>query len=118
MVLITLFALISAGAVSAVDTNNTTLPDPLNTRTNISYITIQSAIDDPLTLNGDTINVEPGTYTENVVVNKNLTIRATGPNTIVNGSFTITAAGSGSTIQGFTINNVTKTIYSVRTLTV
>jgi uncharacterized repeat protein (TIGR01451 family) len=53
--------------------------------------------------------VEPGTYNENVVVNKNLTIRATGPNTIVNGSFTITATGSGSTIQGFTINNATKT---------
>jgi uncharacterized repeat protein (TIGR01451 family) len=107
--LITLFAIISASAVSAADTNNTTLPDPLNTRTEISYITIQSAIDDPLTLDGDTIDVEPGTYNENVVVNKNLTIRATGPNTIVNGSFTITATGSGSTIQGFTINNATKT---------
>jgi uncharacterized repeat protein (TIGR01451 family) len=107
--LITLFAIISASAVSAADTNNTTLPDPLNTRTEISYITIQSAIDDPLTLDGDTIDVEPGTYNENVVVNKNLTIRATGPNTIVNGSFTITATGSGSTIHGFTINNATKT---------
>lgn len=114
--LITLFTLIIAGSVSAAnnatsesitnDTNESTviLPDPYNTRTGISYTTIQSAIDDPLTLNGDTIEVEPGTYTENVIVNKNLTIIATGPNTIVNGSFTITAAGSGSTIQGFTVN--------------
>ncbi len=112
LTLIAMFTIISSGTVSAVDTNNTTLPDPLNTRTNISYTTIQSAIDDPLTLNGDTIDVEPGTYTEKVVVNKNLTIRATGPNTIINGSFTITATGSGSSIRGFTINNVNNTLFS------
>ena len=86
------------------------IPDPYNTRTEISYTTIQAAINDPLTLNGDTIWVQPGTYTENVIVNKRLTIipwpgmpgTVTIDATGTSGScFRITAAGSGSTIQGF-----------------
>lgn len=72
-----------------------------------TYQTIQNAIDNSNTLDGDVINVYPngtGVYTENVVVNKNLTIKANSSGTVVNGSFTVTSAGSGSTIQGFTIN--------------
>ncbi|KXK36997.1 MAG: fibronectin type III domain-containing protein [Bacteroidetes bacterium OLB9] len=56
-------------------------PDGLlvtNARTGINYCTIQSAIDDAQTLDGDTLNVGPGTYVENVIVNKELTIL--GPN--------------------------------------
>ena len=72
-----------------------------------TYQTIQNAIDNSNTLDGDVINVYPngtGVYTENVIVNKNLTIKANSSGTVVNGSFTVTSAGSGSTIQGFTIN--------------
>ena len=89
------------------------IPDPYNTRTGISYVTIQAAISDPLTVNGDTIWVQPGTYPESVTVNKRLTIipwpGMLGTVTIdVSGipqssGFLITAGGSGSTIQGFTI---------------
>lgn len=49
-----------------------------NTTTGITYCSIQSAIDAPLTLSGHTLNVAAGTYAENVVVNKSLTIN--GPN--------------------------------------
>lgn len=77
------------------------------------YNTIQSAIDNANTLDGDVINVHSGTYTEDVVVNKKLTIKAnTGDEvelkaaktgfTVVNDT---TGDGSGSTIDGFKINS-------------
>ncbi|MBU4534271.1 MAG: hypothetical protein KKF16_00225 [Euryarchaeota archaeon] len=86
-------------------TSEIPLPDPYNTRTQKSYLTIQEAIDDPLTLDGDTIQVEPGTYIEHVIVYKMLHIVATGPDTIVSGSFNITSTGNGSIIEGFIINS-------------
>lgn len=81
-------------------------PDPVNLRTQKGYSTIQEAIDDPATRNGDVILVEPGTYTENVVVNKSLgiissgtaTVQAANPNLPV---FTITAPFT--VISNFTI---------------
>lgn len=111
------------GTVSAEDSDNAAinetnltdpvekiaLPDPYNTRTGESFTTIQAAIDDADTQNGDTIQVEPGIYTEHVILNKMLNLIATGPNTIINGTLTITAQGSGSTVQGFTITNGTTT---------
>ncbi|NJD53620.1 MAG: PGF-pre-PGF domain-containing protein [Candidatus Methanoperedens sp.] len=47
-----------------------------NKNTGINYNTIQAAIDDPLTLDGHTILVDPVTYNENVIVGKRLTIRS------------------------------------------
>ncbi|BDZ71965.1 chitobiase/beta-hexosaminidase C-terminal domain-containing protein [Methanobacterium petrolearium] len=80
-----------------------------NINTGISYSSIQAAIDDPLTLNGHVIEVSNGTYTENVVVNKNLTILSSGNVTVqaLDSShpvFTINSGGSGSLIQGFIIS--------------
>ncbi len=82
-----------------------------NTRTNEGFETIQAAINDTDTLNNDTITLKDGTYIENVIVNKKLTIKpVTGENVIVeaadltNSVFTITSSGSGSTIQGLNIN--------------
>lgn len=77
------------------------------------YTNIQSAIDSTNTLDGDVINVHNGTYLEDVIVNKKLTLQANlgdeveiKPNnigfTIVNDS---TGDGSGSIIDGFIINN-------------
>lgn len=82
----------------------------LNSRTNESFNSIQAAIDDTDTLNGDIILLGDGTYTENIVVNKTVTIKPVlGENVTVNAAdteksvFLITSGGSGSTIQGLNI---------------
>lgn len=49
-----------------------------NTNTSETFCTIQAAIDDAQTVNGNTLSVGAGTYIENVVVNKSVTI--SGPN--------------------------------------
>ncbi len=77
------------------------------------YTTIQSAIDNGNTLDGDVINVHSGTYTEDVIVNKKLTIQANSGDEVqlqaTNTGFTVvndtTGDGSGSTIDGFNITN-------------
>lgn len=77
------------------------------------YTTIQSAIDNANTLDGDIINVHRGTYTEDVIVNKKLTIKANTGDEVeikaVNTAFTVVndsnGDGSGSIIDGFTIKN-------------
>ena len=72
------------------------------------YPTIQAAVDNATA--GDTITVRDGTYTENVRVNKQLTIRSeNGPaNCIVdasgNGS-AITLSADGITLEGFSAIN-------------
>ncbi len=94
----------------------------LNTRTNETYVTIQSAINNNLTLNGDTLIASAGTYAENVIVSKSLTILGPNANTnpcsgtrvaeavVVPATAAIASgeifhvAASNVTISGFTIN--------------
>ena len=45
-----------------------------NLDTGLNYTTIQEAIDAPETQNGHTVFVEEGTYYENVVINKSLSL--------------------------------------------
>ncbi|MBX7252164.1 MAG: right-handed parallel beta-helix repeat-containing protein [Candidatus Promineofilum sp.] len=45
-----------------------------NVNTAETFCTIQSAINDSDTINGHTLEVSPGTYAENVIVNKSVTI--------------------------------------------
>ncbi len=72
------------------------------------YATIQEAIDNENTHDGDVINVFSGTYTEDVLVDKNLTIQANGSNVEIKSTktgFTLVKGGNGSTIQGFQITS-------------
>jgi parallel beta-helix repeat protein len=87
-----------------------------NLNIGLNYSTIQAAIEDVETLDGHTITVDPGTYNENVVVNKQLTIRSTSGNpadTIGQASnpndhvFNISA--DYVNISGFTVKNATGT---------
>jgi parallel beta-helix repeat protein len=49
-----------------------------NTTTGLGYCSIQGAIDDAATLAGHTISIGPGTFRENVIVNKSLTLVGAG----------------------------------------
>ena len=55
-----------------------------NIRTSETFTTIQAAIDDPDTWDGDELLVSPGNYIENIVIDKSLTL--TGPKAGINGN--------------------------------
>jgi parallel beta-helix repeat protein len=85
-----------------------------NIDTGEGFYAIQAAIDAVNTTAGHTITVDPGTYNENVDVNKQLTIRSTSGNasdTVVNAAnstdhvFYVTA--NYVNITGFTVENAT-----------
>lgn len=97
----------------AINVGNELPVHNLNTGENFS--TIQEAIDDVNTSNGHTIKVDAGTYTENVIVSKSISlIGAHRDNTIIDGG------GSGDvirvivdyvTIRGFTVTNGKRGLY-------
>ncbi|MDH5779183.1 MAG: PQQ-binding-like beta-propeller repeat protein [Candidatus Bathyarchaeota archaeon] len=81
-----------------------------NLNTDLVYLTIQSAINSPETLDGHTIFVSSGTYYEKVVMNKTLTIIGEDrSNTIINGSglnYTgalVTIEADNVDLAGFTV---------------
>jgi parallel beta-helix repeat protein len=80
-----------------------------NLDTNLTYLTIQSAINAPETLSGHTISVRNGTYYENVIVNKTVTfVGESKERTIINGEGagnTITVSANDVVIRGFTVTN-------------
>lgn len=94
--------MILCGAVSAA--NYTVGPN-----STYNYTSISDAV--AAATGGDTIIVYPNNtnpYSENVVINQNLTLTANGHVTVqpadtAQNPFTINSGGSGSTIQGFTI---------------
>jgi parallel beta-helix repeat protein len=72
-----------------------------NINTGFSYATIQEAIDDNKTLDGHTIHVDAGTYNENVVVNKQLSLTGDGAEVTI-----ISAANLSGNAINITSNNV------------
>jgi parallel beta-helix repeat protein len=80
-----------------------------NINTGLGYAKVQEAINAPETLNGNTIFVESGTYYENVIVNKTLSlIGENTETTIIDGKRTgivVLVTASNVTVSGFTIKN-------------
>ncbi len=81
-----------------------------NNRTMESFSSIQDAINDPDTINGDTIIISEGIYIENIAIDKKLTIKsATGANVALKPKdpdksvILIVNPGSGTTIQDLNI---------------
>jgi parallel beta-helix repeat protein len=85
------------------------LPLPIhNINTGLNYTTIQEAINAPETLDGHTITVDAGTYYENIIINKTLTITGENKqNTIIDGN------GAGNAIY-ITANNVNITQFTIQ----
>lgn len=98
---------INGNAPNDVYLNSITVVPCINLRTGKFYFTIQDAINDAL--NGDTISVAPGTYYENLVVNRNINLTGAGKDkTIIDGQQkgpVITINDGAATIIGFTIRN-------------
>jgi parallel beta-helix repeat protein len=89
-------------------------PDGLhvhNLNTGLNYATIQEAIDANETSDGHTILVDAGTYYENVVVNKSVSLVGENKNnTVIDGNGnglmgTVWLQSDNSSITGFTIRN-------------
>jgi len=79
-----------------------------NVDTDLTYLTIQKAIDVPETSDGHTIEVKPGTYYEHVGVNKSLTLLGEGSDTTI-----IDGEGSGSIVV-VQANNVTISNFKIQ----
>ncbi len=79
----------------------------VNTTGSGDYTAIQAAIDNSST--GDTIIVDPGTYTENITISKSLQLVGSGPDaTVIEGegaSNVVFINASWVNVSGFNINN-------------
>lgn len=99
----------AARLVTDVATSTLTLPSIKTTNTNLgtSFCTLQQAIDFAATVAGHTITAQTGTYDEQVIVNKELTLDGVdSANTIV--AYTGTVAGSAvKSLFTITAQNVT-----------
>jgi parallel beta-helix repeat protein len=99
-------------SINAYDVDRFPLMQPygsvLNLDTNLTYLTIQDAIDASETLDGDTIFVKSGVYNEHVTVNKTLSLVGEDRNT------TIIDGGATGTVVTVEANNVTIAKFTVR----
>jgi parallel beta-helix repeat protein len=110
-----LFAFLTPSMKNAWVTQETSATPVHNINTGLNYTTIQAAIDDPQTLDGQTLMCDAGNYTENLKVYKSLTIIGAGaaltyiipaePNDTID-------VNASVTISGFTITS-TSGYYSV-----
>ncbi len=104
----------ASGNQATVQTMTYTLKLVKDVTTGKTYTSIQSAINDSTTTNGDVIQINNGIFTENIVINKRLTIKGLyGGNVLIqplnssNPIITINSNGSGSTLQLLTLQGST-----------
>jgi hypothetical protein len=98
---------------NGTDTRNINVGGGLvtNTNTGNTYCTIQDAIDDPATLAGHTITVAAGTFNEDLLINKSVTLQGAGiDNSIIdhsgnpgNGNAGVYITANDVTMKGFTV---------------
>lgn len=101
----------AAGNKAQVQTRTYKINLPvININTGKVYSTIKNAINDSLTINSHTLEIKSGTYKENIVINKKLTLRPISggsvtlqPASVMSDVIYIISGGNGTTIQGFTI---------------
>jgi rhodanese-related sulfurtransferase len=83
-----------------------------NVDTTYNYDTIQAAIDSALTMNGNTISVDNGTYHEHVIISKTLSIIGEDSlGTVIDGKGTATTiliTANNVTVENFTVQNGTR----------
>lgn len=81
----------------------------LNANTGLRYATIQEAIDADATLNGHVIHVDAGTYYENLVVNKSVSLIGENKlNAIIDGNASgsvVNITASNVSVAGFTVRS-------------
>jgi parallel beta-helix repeat protein len=81
----------------------------INNNNMLGYNTIQEAINSFATYQGDSLLVKPGTYQENIVITKPVTLTSQNSSTTIidgSGSGTVlTIATDNVTINGFTLQN-------------
>ena len=84
-------------------------PSVHNIDTGLDYFTIQDAINAQETTNGHTIKVDKGTYYENILVNKSVSLVGENKHdTIIDGNFTdnvVVITADNVNVTGFTIRN-------------
>jgi len=78
-----------------------------NLNTGLDYLTIQAAIDAPETLDGHTILVDPGSYSENLLISKSINLTGTDrSNTIIDEYVMLNVGAHNVTISRFTIKGI------------
>lgn len=88
-----------------------------NTDTGEIFCSIQSAIDDTDTVDGHTLEIDPGTYAENVVVDKVLTLNGAGNGTNPAVDTIITPSSPGVTITTGGTSAANRVVISNMTVT-
>jgi len=107
-----LLIIVGASVFPHLSPNNAVADDSypvVNRSTGLTYLTIQSAIDAPLTSDGNIILVKKGTCTENITINKSIVLVGEDRDqTIIDGNQTrtvIRVIASGVLIQNVTVKN-------------
>ncbi|MBK8633761.1 MAG: right-handed parallel beta-helix repeat-containing protein [Saprospiraceae bacterium] len=84
-----------------------------NFNTGLTYCSIQAAINDANTINGHTLVISSGTYNENILLNKEVTLQGQGPaNTIIKAPTSCTGNGVAISVSNAKLKDLKVTDFS------